>query len=127
MRIVLALAAAVLMVSSASAQAKGKAAPKKSADDPLRVVQLDEEIANIVDADKNDCDKMAADVNTWVAKNKDEMHRLREEGKTRTAEQRADFQKRYRARVQAATAKMNAGIGKCIQNPKVKAALSGLN
>jgi hypothetical protein len=55
------------------------------------------------------------------------MQRLRAEGMKRTPDQRAEFQKKYGARIQAATNRLNMGIGKCIQNPKVKEALSGLN
>ena len=126
MKRVLALVVVAFVVSPAFAQAK-KAAPAASADDGARVVQLDEQLSGIVDADKNDCDKMAADLKTWVDKNGKEMQRLREEGMKRTPDQRAEFQKKYGARIQAATTRMNMGIGKCIQNPKVKDALSGLN
>jgi hypothetical protein len=126
MRIVLALVVAASLVSPAFSQAK-KAAPAASADDGEKVVKLDEELAGIVDANKNDCDKMAAGIKTFVDKNGKEMQRLREEGMKRTPGERAEFQKKYGARIQAATTRLNAGIGKCIQNPKVKDALSGLN
>ena len=129
MKRILALATVLLAVSG-FAQTKAKpsiTASKPGADDGARVVQLDEQLSGIVDAGKNDCDKMAADLKAWVDKNGKEMQRLREEGMKRTPEQRAEFQKKYGARIQAATGRMNAGIGKCIQNGKVKDALSGLN
>lgn len=125
MRRVLALLVAVLAVSPAFAQAKKTSTPN-AADDGEKVVKLDEQLASIVDADKANCDKMAADLNSFLAKNGDEMHRLRAEGAKRNPEQRSAFMKKYGARIQAATAKMNAGIGHCIQNPKVKAALAGM-
>jgi hypothetical protein len=126
MKCVLALVVVALVFSPAFAQAK-KAAPAASADDGEKVVQLDEQLADIVVKDKNDCDKMAAGIKSFVDKNGKEMQRLREEGMKRTPDQRAEFQKKYGARIHAATTRMNVGIGQCIQNPKVKDALSALN
>lgn len=124
MRRVLALAVVVLAVSLAFAQSKKSSA--NAAGEGEKVVKLDEQLANIVDADKNNCDKMAVGIKSFVDKNGKEMQRLREEGMKRTPDQRAEFQKKYGPRIQAATAKMNAGIGHCAQNSKVKAALSGM-
>lgn len=125
MKRVLALAVAVLAMTPAFAQ--GKPAVPPSADDGEKVVKLDEQLADIVEKDKADCDKMAADLKTFIDKNGAEMQRLRAEGAKRSPEQRAEFQKKYGGRIIAATHRMNTGIGNCIQNPKVKAALAGLN
>ncbi len=109
------------------AQTKGKSTPKLSSDDGERVVQLDEQLAGIVDADKASCDKMAADIKAFAAKNGKEMQLLRNEGMKRSPDERAAFMKQYGARIHGAEAKMNAGITNCLQDPKVRAALSGLN
>ena len=127
MKRVLALAVALLALTPAFAQTKGKSSATPSSNDGERVAQLDEQLAGIVDADKGNCDKMAADIKAFADKNGTEMQRLRQEGMKRSPEQRAEFQKKYGARIQAATAKMNAGVPACIANPKVKAALASLN
>ena len=127
MKRILALGVALLALTPAFAQTKGKSSAAPTSNDGERVAQLDEQLAGIVDADKSNCDKMAGDVKAFSDKNGAEMQRLRDEGMKRSPEQRAEFQKKYGARIQAATAKMNAAIPACIQNPKVKAALAGLS
>lgn len=126
MRRVLAFAI-LLSVSSMLAQTKGKSAPAPASNDGERVVQLDEQMANIVVSDKSNCDKMAADIKAFADKNGKEMQRLHDEGMKRTPEERTAFMKKYGARIQAARDSMNASIPSCIQNAKVKAALSALS
>ena len=123
MKRILAVVFVALAASLAFAQAKTKSLPF---DDGSRVVQLDEQLAGTVDADKKNCDKMATDLKAFNAKNGAELRRLGQEGSKRTAEQKAEFHKKYDARIQAATQKMNAGITGCIANPKVKDALKGM-
>ena len=127
MKRVLALLVALFLSILAFGQAKSKSSPAPSSNDGDRVVQLDEQMASMVDSDKGNCDKMATDIKAFADKNGAEMQRLRDEGMKRSPEQRAEFQKKYGARIQAATARMNAGIPACIQNPKVKASLASLS
>ena len=127
MRRALSLVAVVFVISTLLAQTKSKPAPATAANDGERVAQLDEQLAATVDADKGNCDKMATDIKAFADKNGAEMQRLRQEGMKRSPDQRAEFQKKYGARIQVATARMNGGIPACIQNPKVKAALAALN
>jgi hypothetical protein len=117
----------LLLPSVLLAQSKGKSSPAPSSNDGERVVLLDEQMANIVDSDKGNCDKMATDIKAFADKNGAEMQRLRTEGAKRNPDERAAFMKKYGARIHGAEGKMNAGIPGCIQNPKVKAALAGLN
>jgi hypothetical protein len=91
-----------------------------------RVAQLDEQLANMVEKDKNNCDQMAADVNKFVDQYAAEMRSLKEQGSHKTPQQRAVFEKKYQPRVRAAMAKMQAGVAPCQANPKVTAALSRL-
>jgi len=123
----LALCVIFLSLSPVFAQTKGKSSPAQPFDDGSRVVQLDEQLAATVDADKKNCDKMAADLKTFNTKNGAEMRRLGQEGSKRTPEQKAEFHKKYGTRVQAATQKLNAGITGCIANPKVQEALKGMH
>lgn len=117
----------LVVLTPAFAQTKGKSSAAPSSNDGDRVVQLDEQMANIVDSDKGNCDKMATDIKAFADKNGAEMQRLRQEGAKRSPDDRAAFMKKYGARIHGAEAKMNAGIPSCIQNPKVKAALGSLN
>ena len=126
MRRILVVLVAVAL-TPAFAQTKGKSSAAPSGNDGDRVVQLDEQMANIVESDKGNCDKMAADIKAFADKNGAEMQRLRQEGTKRSPEDRAAFMTKYGARIHGAEAKMNAGIPACIQNPKVKAALGSLN
>jgi hypothetical protein len=126
MKCFLALLIALSCLVPAFGQAKSKSAAKAS-DDGARVVALDEQMASIVDADKSNCDKMANDIKAFADKNGAEMRRLSQEGQKRTKDEQAEFLKKYGSRIQAATAKMNAGVPGCIQNPKVKAALASLS
>lgn len=128
MRRMVVLGIALLALTPAFAQSKSKSAPSPSkSDDGDRVAQLDEQMANIVDSDKGNCDKMAADIKAFADKNGAEMQRLRQEGAKRNPDERTAFMKKYGARIHGAEAKMNAGIPSCIQNSKVKAALGSLN
>ena len=126
MRRILALVAVLLAVPLAFGQAKTKAPATLPFDDASRVVQLDEQLAGTVDADKKNCDKMATDLKAFNTKNGAEMRRLGQEGQKRTKEHQAEFHKKYDARIHAAEQKMNAGITGCIKNPKVQDALKGM-
>ncbi len=120
MKRILAFVLVALTASIVYGQTKTKAMPF---DDGSRVAQLDEQFAGTITADKSNCDKMATDIKAFYAKNGAELNRLRQQGQKRTKEQQAEFQKKYGARIQAATQKLNVGISGCINNPKVKDAL----
>ena len=126
MKRMLTFAIIMLTTSMTFGQSKTKATSSVPSDDGARVVQLDEQLANTVADDKANCDKMAADMKAFNARNGAEMRRLGEEGRKRTKEQQAEFHKKYDARIHAAEQKMNAGVTGCIKNPKVQDALKGM-
>lgn len=123
MKRVIALLAAVLAVSPCFAQ-KGAVPGASSTDTGDKYVALMEQMANIIDADKANCDKMGADLDAWLSKNSAEIERMHDIGQRQTPEQRAEFRKKYGARLGAAETKMRPGLMNCSQNAKVKTAIS---
>jgi hypothetical protein len=89
-----------------------------------KTMALVETMANVIDRDKADCDKMGTDLNALLDANAGLIREAEAAHKKLSPEQRRVFLDKYRARVQAATAKMQGGITRCASNAKVTAALS---
>jgi hypothetical protein len=89
----------------------------------VAAVRLVEELAQVMEANKADCDKMGDALAKFMDSHTAEIRRLREEEKKMTEEQKKAIANKYAARLQAAAAKILAGAQACGSNPKVKDAL----
>ena len=86
-------------------------------------VKLMEQVGDLIDHDRGDCDKMGTDLGAFFAKHHAEMQAHKEAGAKMTPEQREEFHKKYGDRMQAAEMKLRGGMMACHQNPKVMAAM----
>ena len=87
-----------------------------------KVVELFEGIADIVDKDKDNCDKMGDELTKYEDDNAALIKELNETKAKRTEADKKAFQEKYGARLKAVQQKMMAGGMKCNKNEKVKAA-----
>jgi hypothetical protein len=88
-----------------------------------KAIGLMEQMASIIDKDKDACDKMAADLNRFQDDNAALLKELNEiKGKRTDADKKA-FREKYAARLKAAQEKMTPGAMKCEKDEKVKAAM----
>jgi len=111
------LAAFVVFASIASPRAM--AAESNIAE---QAVALFEKLANIIDADKADCDKMGNDVSRFADENAALLAAIRAHREKLTPEQKKELEKKYGDRMRAAVQKMMPGIMACSKNDKVKVA-----
>ncbi len=118
-----ALLVVVLSVAPVFAQ-KMPSSSESAAETGEKYVSLMEQMASIIDKDKANCDTMGNDLDAWFSKNDAEIERMRQLGQQMTPEQRAEFRKKYGARIGAAEQEMRGGMTNCYQNAKVKAAVS---
>jgi predicted negative regulator of RcsB-dependent stress response len=96
------------------------------ADQAEKAVVLMEQLANVVDANKANCDAMADKLGAWKDSNGAQLKQLKEAGKTLTAEQKKAFAAKYDDRMKAVGAKMMPGLQKCRSNAKVTATMKKL-
>ena len=94
-----------------------------SADQAERAVALTEQIATIVDANKDNCDAMGDKLGAFLDKNGKELEKLKAAGKTVTAAQKKAFEEKYADRMKAAGAKIMPGLQKCSSNAKVSSVM----
>ncbi len=87
-----------------------------------KAVKAMEELATIVDKDKDKCDVMGADISSFADKNGELIAKGREMSKKATPEQQKAWREKYQARAAAAGEKMKPGMMNCYKNEKVKAA-----
>ncbi len=88
-----------------------------------KAVGLIEGIADIMDKDKDDCDKMAGDLTKFEDDNAATIKQLNEMKAKRTDADRKAWKEKYGARLKAAEQKMMNGGMKCGKNEKVRAAM----
>jgi uncharacterized protein YdiU (UPF0061 family) len=98
-----------------------------AADPGEKHVKLFEGFTDIVDQDKGDCDKMAADLNKYFDDHKAEIEKQKAEGAKMTEAQRKEFAEKYRDRFRAASEKMRGGMMACHANPKVQAMMKRMH
>jgi len=87
-----------------------------------KAIVLLEAMADIIDKDQDNCDKMAVDLNKYQDDNAALIKELGEAKAKRTPADKKAWQDKYKARLEAAQGKMMAGGQKCEKNEKVKAA-----
>lgn len=99
--------------------------------DEDKLVSYMEEEADIIDKNKDDCDKMGDSLKAWAEKNGDDMKALQkkmedkmksmsDDDKKKMSE---DMDKKYGDRMKKAGEKIFGGALKCATNDKVKAAM----
>ncbi|MEO8842826.1 MAG: hypothetical protein ABI591_13875 [Kofleriaceae bacterium] len=95
--------------------------------DGERAVVMMEQIATIIDANKDNCDAMGDKLGTYLDKNAAELDKLKAAGRTQTAAQKKAFSEKYGTRLKAVADKMMPGLEKCRTNAKVTAAMKKAN
>ncbi len=93
--------------------------------DEEKVVSYMEEMADIMDKNKDDCDKMAGELQKWQETKGKELKELEKKMKDKKDDKEAAeaFKKKYGDRMEAATKKMMSGGLKCMTNEKVMKAM----
>lgn len=87
-----------------------------------KLIKAMEEIATIVDKDKDNCDSMAVDISTFADQNAALLAKAKDMEKTATPEQKQAIKEKYQKRAAAVGEKMKPGMMACYKNEKVKAA-----
>ena len=93
---------------------------------PEQAIALVEGIARIVDGDKMDCGKMAADLDKYFQANATLIKNLQQEQKRLTPAERKTFSVGYRERLIAAQKKVSGGMQKCGSDAGVARSLKEL-
>jgi len=93
--------------------------------DEEKVVSYMEEMADIMDQNKDNCDQMAEKLQKWNESKGKELKELetKMKGKKDDKEAAEAFKKKYGDRMEAATKKMMSGGMKCMTNEKVMKAM----
>jgi Skp family chaperone for outer membrane proteins len=86
-------------------------------------VSIAEKLFQIVADNKDDCKKMATNLDAFITANKDKLETMKKKGDQLTPEQREEMKKKYGARQQAALEKAKPGLIKCGDTPEFKAAM----
>jgi hypothetical protein len=115
-----------LLAAALLAGAVGLGSPAR-ADSGEQMIAFFEKLAAIIDSNKSNCDKMASELGKFLDDNAAAIDKAREEVKKSTPEQRKAVHDKYKARFDAAMAKVKEGAMACKDNPKVKAAIEKLH
>jgi hypothetical protein len=86
-----------------------------------------EEMANIIDANKDDCDKAATALEAFAAKNGETLKKLKDTMKGGDEAKEKAMKEKYGARLGAIMGKMMEGSMKCATNEKFGAAMAKMN
>jgi len=105
--------------------AGGFAADTKKADDDFAemAVSVSEKLFQIIADNKDDCKKMATNLDAFITANKDKLDTMKKKGDQLTPEQKEEMKKKYGARQQAAFEKAKPGLMKCGETPEFKAVM----
>jgi uncharacterized protein YdiU (UPF0061 family) len=87
-----------------------------------KAMGLMERMAELVDKNKEDCDKMAVELNKFRKNNEALLKELKAMDDKRTDAEKDAWNKKYAARLKVASDKTMGGAMKCQKNEKVKAA-----
>jgi hypothetical protein len=88
-----------------------------------QAVAMMEQIAAIIDTNKNNCDAMGDKLGAYMDKHGAELEQLKAAGKTRSDEQKKAFSDKYGDRMKAVAEKMRPGMQNCRSNAKVSAVM----
>ena len=86
-------------------------------------ISMMEDMANLVDKHKDDCDKMGGELSSFMDKHADTIKSIKEFSEKQTAEQKKASEEKYKERAAKAGEKMMGGVMKCMTNEKVKEAM----
>jgi len=86
--------------------------------DAEKLVGYMEEMADIMDKNKDDCDKMAEELSSFAKDNGKEITEL-----SKKLKDDKEAEEKYKDRVEKATEKMMGGMMKCADNEKVMKAM----
>lgn len=86
--------------------------------DEEKAIGMMEEMADIIDKNKSDCDKAAAELTKWKEANGAEMKKMAEKDKGKSKEDQAKLMEKYKDRIEAALKKTMDGTMKCMSNEK---------
>ena len=98
-----------------------------AASDGEHAVVLMEQVATIIDTNKDNCDAMGDKLTAFFDKNAAELKRLKESGKSVSAEQKKQFSEKYKDRMKAVSDKMMTGLKNCSNNTKVSDAMKKMS
>ena len=87
-------------------------------------VEVMTKMADIMDANKGDCDKMGAELSSFLEAEKGTLDQMKEFGDKQTDEQKKAFEEKYATQMEQAMAKMGPAIEACKDNAAVQAAMS---
>lgn len=82
-----------------------------------------QQLADMFEADAKDCEKLAADIKTFVSGNKDLLAQVAAMEQRQSDEQRQAFATRNAAAQAAVAKKMQGAMAACVSNPSVLAAM----
>jgi len=113
------------------------AAPAKSADPAsgssaasrereAKGLAMAQQMADLFVADAKDCEKMATDIRAFTAQNRALLDQLAEMEKHQTQEERAAFDQRNRATLEALLTKVTPAMTACRDNKSVEAAMAAM-
>lgn len=85
-------------------------------------LEITEKLADVFDANKDDCAKMATEIGAFYAANKDAIEMSKKLATTMTPEAGKEFATKHAERIAAYSAKM-AGAAKCMADPAVMEAM----
>jgi hypothetical protein len=122
MKKIFAATALALLVSIGGA-ARAEAPPAGDAGLGEKAIVMFEKLADIIDANKADCAKMADGLNKFVTDNSAAIKDMQEKGKGMTKEQKDAWTAKYKDRLEKATTKMMGGMEKCQKDQKVMDAM----
>ncbi len=88
-----------------------------------KLVAAMEEMANIVDSNKNDCNAMGDKLDKFLTDNAAFFRDAKERAAKLTDQEKKDMEQRYNARLQVVIVKLQEGLTKCASNPKVVSAI----
>ena len=121
MKIAFAFAALLLLVPARSSHADAAADNAKLMEKAMAVM---EDMANIIDANKDACDPMGDKLNVYVDKQAPFFKQLKDATKNLTADQKKALTDKYSDRMGKAVKKMTPGMTNCQKNAKVTAAMA---
>ena len=92
--------------------------------DEEKIVSYYEDLASIVDSNKDDCDKMGEELHQWLDKNGPDLQKLVSEPVSRTEAESKKLQEKYGERLTKAMDTLLMGMARCsMDNENVDKAL----
>ena len=94
-----------------------------NADFAAKLMAVMEQMAAIVDTNKNDCNAMGDKLDKFMTDNAAFFKDARERAEKMSEQEKHELENRYHARLTAVVAKFRDGLSRCATNPKVVSAI----